>query len=152
MPYINFNKILNVRLLSNRTLKVFQVIALLLFPIYFIFPMINSHFTVCPFFLITGIPCPGCGLGRSLISIFHLDFVKALYYNPFGYCIAPIQMYLAISLFFPSMNDFYYRQYRKIVWIQYSLGCLFILYGYVRIYSFFQTDSILTKYFFDFTK
>lgn len=133
-------------------LKVFQVIAVLLFPIYFILPLINSQFTFCPIFLLTGIPCPGCGIGRSLISIFHLNFIKALYYNPFGYCIALIQSYLAFSIFFPFAIDFYYRQVRIFDLIKYTIGALFIIYGHLRIYSIYTKHFILSQYFFDFTK
>jgi hypothetical protein len=40
---------------------------------------------VCPFRLVTGLPCPGCGLTRAWVYIAHGDFGAALHANPFGY-------------------------------------------------------------------
>ena len=37
----------------------------------------------CPFLLIFKIPCPTCGMTRSLISLLHLDFKSYSYWNIF---------------------------------------------------------------------
>jgi hypothetical protein len=36
----------------------------------------------CPFRLLTGIPCPGCGMTRAFLSAFQLDFRSAFLYHP----------------------------------------------------------------------
>ncbi|MDR2157132.1 MAG: DUF2752 domain-containing protein [Clostridiales Family XIII bacterium] len=36
----------------------------------------------CPFKLITGIPCPGCGMTRAFLSAAQLDFRSAFAYHP----------------------------------------------------------------------
>lgn len=36
----------------------------------------------CPIRLLTGIPCPGCGLSRAWLSFLHLDVVQAFRYHP----------------------------------------------------------------------
>ncbi len=36
----------------------------------------------CPFKLITGLPCPTCGLTRAFAAVSHLDFATALAQNP----------------------------------------------------------------------
>ena len=36
----------------------------------------------CPFRLITGLSCPGCGVTRMCLSLFHLDFSGAFRANP----------------------------------------------------------------------
>lgn len=38
----------------------------------------------CFFKYITNIPCPGCGLTRSILSILNLDIVSAIKYNILG--------------------------------------------------------------------
>lgn len=39
---------------------------------------------VCPFRLLTGLPCPGCGLTRSWVYWLHGDWQAGLAANPFG--------------------------------------------------------------------
>lgn len=130
----------------------FQILAMLLLPVYFILPAGDSHFTICPFFHLTGVPCPGCGMGRSLVHIFHLHFIEALYYNPFGFFVAAFQCYMIASFFFPSLIEFSEEQKRTVTLIQYTFAFSFILYGIIRIYSFTTGDPFLSQYFYDFTK
>lgn len=40
--------------------------------------------TICPLNLLTGLPCPTCGLGRSVCLFLHGDLVSALTINPCG--------------------------------------------------------------------
>lgn len=133
-------------------IKYFQILAILLLPVYFILPTGDSHFTICPFFHLTGVPCPGCGMGRSLVHIFHLHFLEALYYNPFGYLIAVSQCYVISSFFFPSLIEIYIKQQKQFKILQYLFGFSFITYGLIRIWSFASGDLFLSQYYFDFTK
>jgi len=38
----------------------------------------------CGFYVMTGVPCPGCGLTTCFSYMMHLDPVNAAYANPFG--------------------------------------------------------------------
>jgi hypothetical protein len=38
--------------------------------------------TFCLFKTFTGIPCPGCGLTRSFVSLCHLDFYSSFFHHP----------------------------------------------------------------------
>jgi hypothetical protein len=40
--------------------------------------------SVCSFRLMTGIPCPGCGLTRSIVAAVHGDWVASYAYNRMG--------------------------------------------------------------------
>ena len=40
--------------------------------------------SVCPFFNLTGLPCPGCGLTRSFVSVGHGHVREAFAWHPLG--------------------------------------------------------------------
>lgn len=47
-------------------------------------------FTIaCPFYKITHLYCPGCGITRMFFSLFHLDFKAAFWYNPLVFILLP---------------------------------------------------------------
>jgi uncharacterized protein DUF2752 len=48
---------------------------------------------VCPFFRLTGIPCPGCGLTRAVILLLKGDFRASLRFHAF----APIFLLAAVA-------------------------------------------------------
>ena len=50
----------------------------------------------CPFFLITGFQCPGCGISRMLMALIRLDFVSAFHYNPAVLLTSPILLFFLI--------------------------------------------------------
>lgn len=133
-------------------MKKLQLLAILLLPAYFIMPTGDSHFTICPFFHLTGVPCPGCGMGRALVHIFHLHFIEALYFNPFGFLVAAAQCYVILSFFFPSFVSIYQQYNRFFVLGQYIFGVLFIGFGLVRIWAFVTANAYLLQYFYDFHK
>ncbi len=41
--------------------------------------------TVCPFYLLTGLPCPGCGLTRAFVCLGHGQIVSSLHWHPLGF-------------------------------------------------------------------
>lgn len=50
----------------------------------------------CPTQFLTGISCPGCGMSRAVISLMHLRFEQALYYNP---CVYELPLAVLLYLF-----------------------------------------------------
>lgn len=76
-------------LLNTTTKKLFIIIVIALFGILFFAIYYNFNpssegnlFPRCPFLLITGYQCPGCGSQRAIHSLLHLDIAKAFSYNP----------------------------------------------------------------------
>jgi hypothetical protein len=49
---------------------------------------------LCPFRVLTGLPCPGCGLTRSWVHLAHGQWDAAWFANPFG-----IVSMLAVTVF-----------------------------------------------------
>ncbi len=50
----------------------------------------------CPFRMWSGLPCPGCGLTRSVVALAHGDLAASLYFHPLG--VAIVVGLLAIML------------------------------------------------------
>jgi hypothetical protein len=59
---------------------------------------------LCSFKAYTGLPCPGCGLTRSLIDIAHGDLRGALVMNPIGLVLFPLFAALGLLTFTPAVK------------------------------------------------
>lgn len=61
-------------------------------PAFLIFSRVGltQRLWTCPFFKFTGIPCPSCGLTRSLISLSQGDFKTSWQYHSFGLVLTAI--------------------------------------------------------------
>ena len=53
-----------------------------------------TPWTLCPVAFFTGYPCPGCGMGRSLLACLHGDFPAAFAHHPLG----PVALCLSVTL------------------------------------------------------
>ncbi len=45
---------------------------------------------VCPMAVITGIPCPGCGMTRATLHALHGDFAASFRFHPLAMIIVPL--------------------------------------------------------------
>lgn len=66
--------------------------AIIFFIAYFVFGKNYLH-SLCPMVMITGLPCPGCGLTRAVFCLLRLDFSGAFRIHPFIY---PIGLYIGL--------------------------------------------------------
>lgn len=71
---------------------IFVAVMLLL---YFVDPSTSIFSYKCPFKLLTGLDCPGCGGQRAVHAFLHGDFIGGLRYNPF---LIVALSYLALAL------------------------------------------------------
>ncbi|MFN8522077.1 MAG: DUF2752 domain-containing protein [Chloroflexota bacterium] len=55
---------------------------------------LESAPVLCPFRVLTGLPCPGCGMTRSVVAALHGDLSTSLFYHPLG----PVMLALALLL------------------------------------------------------
>lgn len=70
---------------------------------------------ICPFFNFFNVPCPGCGLTRSIICLLHGDFLKSIQYNVLG---IPIVIFCCFYVVVVLMNQYdrlemFFLKYRK---------------------------------------
>ena len=50
--------------------------------------------SVCPFYNLTGLPCPGCGLTRAFVCLGHGRFWEALHWHPLAALVYALFVFL----------------------------------------------------------
>ena len=66
--------------------------------LYYVFnPSSDSWFFKCPFHLLTGLQCPGCGSQRAIHCLLHGDLMGALHFNAFIIVIIPFLTLMAVG-------------------------------------------------------
>ena len=70
------------------------------------FVLLRKFFIIiCPAVLITGLPCPGCGMTRALIRLLHLDFAGAWQMHPFVYLFMIFILWFGIRRYILGISD-----------------------------------------------
>lgn len=111
------------------------VIGLCLFPVWQkLFLWIGSDvLPPCFFYQATGIPCPGCGLTRSVLSLLHGEIFSSLRYN-----VAPLMLLTVGGLFWIELVAFLMHRPVKLVprgsWFIYTLIGIFFLIAVLRLF------------------
>lgn len=78
-------------------LAVLIVSAMSLMVLYNFDPSAYNFYPKCPFFVLTGFKCPGCGVSRAFYQILHGNIWEALRYNPILAVIIPIGIFYTLS-------------------------------------------------------
>ena len=104
---------------------------------------IETDQSICPFKMITGFPCPGCGITKSLIFLYEGDFGKSIYYHLFGpltllFCIAAI---LVLSLELVTKKE-YFQNILYSKKLAYVLGSTLAVYHLVRLVVVITANNI----------
>lgn len=63
-------------------------------------PETTSQYPRCPFYVLTGLKCPGCGTLRGLHALMHLRFADAWHFNPLMVVSIPL---ICVLLFSPKL-------------------------------------------------
>jgi len=103
---------------------------------------LDSEQSFCPFKMLTGFPCPGCGITKSLVYFYQGDLYKSLSFHLFGpfvivFCVIAIVV-LATELrtgreYFNSI--LYHKK------TAYKLAIFLAAYHFVRLVYFVQSHS-----------
>lgn len=92
---------------------------LILIIIFYIYNPCNYNiFPKCPFLLLTGLQCPGCGSQRAIHSLLHLNILKAFYYNALLVFTLPVIVILLLAEYYRcSKLVFYIKIHNKMyIW------------------------------------
>lgn len=82
-------------------------IAILVFAIYFVIGR-KFLYSLCPMVIMTGFPCPGCGLTRAMFMVLRGDFAGAWKMHPFIYGVI-----ILVGWF--GMGDTYREKKRRVL-------------------------------------
>ena len=68
-------------------------------------PANGGIFPPCPFRMLTGYECPGCGTGRALHQLMHGHVREAFGLNPLSMLMLPVLLYGLASFVLSSVSD-----------------------------------------------
>ncbi|WP_310558978.1 DUF2752 domain-containing protein [Flavobacterium sp.] len=119
----------------------------LMVPFFLLFFNQNTHLetdqSLCPLKMLTGFPCPGCGITKSLVFLYEGDVQKSLYYHILGpfvvaFCIATIVL-LSLELLTKKeyLNHLLFNKK-----FAYSLAIFLACYHFIRIIYFINNNSV----------
>jgi len=91
--------------------------------------------SVCPFYNLTGLPCPGCGLTRSFVCLAHGQWQEALHWHPLGWVV-----FFGLAVFW--LRNGYFLAFGRLLfplspntgrWISYAGAAALLCFGALRI-------------------
>jgi len=110
-------------------IKVYKWLGLVLVLYYILMEIVFSAF--CPLVIITGFPCPGCGITRAFLCVLTGQFVRAWNINPLIYGVILAALYAGIQRYLLGRKI---KGFRKILCV---LAILMIVVYIYRMYRYF---------------
>lgn len=119
----------------------------LMVPFFLMFFNVNNHLetdqSLCPFKMITGFPCPGCGITKSLVYFYEGDFYKSVSYHILGplvivFCL--IAIVILTTELITKKEYFNAVMYNKK--LAYGLGFFLVGYHIIRLILFIKNNSL----------
>jgi len=103
---------------------------------------LESQQSLCPMKLLTGFPCPGCGITKSMVFFYEGNISKSLQHHVFGpitvlFCLAGILLLMAELL---TRRD-YLRSWFYSKKLAYVLGISLAGYHLVRLFYFVSDNN-----------
>ena len=99
--------------------------------------------SLCPFKMLTGLPCPGCGITKSLIFLYQGDLRKSLHYHLFGLPLVLTCVFFIVLLLTELITKRIYL--RSLIYsrpLGYGLAIALATYHLTRLFIFFSNTSL----------
>ena len=114
--------------------------AIVLIIAYFVLLRRILH-SMCPMVLLTGFPCPGCGLTRAGFAVLSLDFGTAWRIHPFIYAFAVLTVMFGINRYVLCKKKMPFLRVCLIV----TLAAMLVFYMW-RMYRYFPGEPPMSYY------
>lgn len=119
----------------------------LMIPFFLMFFNHNNHLetdqSLCPLKMLTGFPCPGCGITKSLVYFYEGDIQKSLYYHILGPLVI---VFCAVTIVVLTTELITKKEYfNNLLFnkkLAYGLGIFLATYHFIRIIYFIRNNSI----------
>lgn len=99
--------------------------------------------SLCPFKMLTGFPCPGCGITKSMVFFYEGNLLKSVYYHLLGpiviaFCILTI---VVLTTELITQKEYFNKWFfnKKLA---FGLGIFLATYHFIRILYFIKSNSI----------
>jgi len=104
---------------------------------------LESEQSFCPFKMLTGFPCPGCGITKSIVYFYDGNIYKSLLHHLFGPFIVVLCLFLLVkfTIEFKQNKTFIDISYNNRKKIAYSIAVILFLYHIIRVVYFITTNS-----------
>lgn len=109
-----------------------RILALMSVLVLALIPSEGFNVILCPMQNIFGLPCPACGITRSMSSLLNLDVLHSFQYHPLGIIVLAV----IITALIMNHSDFLNIRVYKKVSIYHSLFILFIITWLIRLVIF----------------
>lgn len=96
--------------------------------------------TACLFVFLTGLPCPGCGMGHAFLALVTGNIVQAHLYNP------SIWIWLLLGMCFVLYRYILGRQCKWMGWFLAAVAVLTVAIYLYRMVNLFPSEPPLTYY------
>lgn len=128
--------------------KIYGIIGALITLMIPFFIMLNNHShleteqSFCPFKMLTGFPCPGCGITKSLVYFYEGNIWKSLSYHIFGpfvivFCVLTIGVLLTeLKTGKEYFNSILYNKK-----VAYGFAICLGIYHLIRVVYFIKNNS-----------
>ena len=114
---------------TSGELRFWQILALGVLAFAWLVPVADWGFSVCLIYNLTALPCPGCGMPRSLTHSLLLRPDLAVQYHPMGVLFSLLVGGLSLSAFLPSVARLFERYRTWTAAILLGLAVLLALFG-----------------------
>jgi len=98
--------------------------------------------SLCPFKLLTGFPCPSCGITKSIVSFYEGHLAESIAYHVLGPIVVFFCFFVIVlsSIELKTGND-YLKQYIYSKKLAYGLALFLAVYHIIRLVYFVNEHS-----------